>query len=243
MFEFAALFSQSGCFTCASSCRILFAITLLIFVFAGVPASSKFHVRVPRAAAVNLLRDRARVPAAADLPPGDLRRASAVVRAGAAKWEAGRTVRAALLFCLIAVAFRDFSPAIVGGPSGDFNIVSYGGFQMSALAGFMLSPDIACYPSRHGEADPPKLSYPRGKRGKPPDGSRAPRSIRSASAPSSPPPSAISTSMRAAMTTSCKTTSATCVGPTRAGSPSIDVWRAFPLRPSWPCRSAGPPGS
>ncbi len=52
-----------------------------------------------------------------------------------------RAVRTGLLFCLIAAPFL-IQSAYRWQTLGDFNIVSFGGFAMSAPAAFMLSPEI-----------------------------------------------------------------------------------------------------
>jgi hypothetical protein len=58
------------------------------------------------------------------------------------------TLRAAVLLLALTLPFL-LQAGIRLRAVGDFNIVSYGGFQMSALAGFMLTPDlIADLPAR-----------------------------------------------------------------------------------------------
>jgi hypothetical protein len=55
--------------------------------------------------------------------------------------QARRAMYAGLLFCLIAAPFL-IQSAYRWRTVGDFNVVSFGGFAMSAPAGFMLSPEI-----------------------------------------------------------------------------------------------------
>lgn len=137
----AALFSQSGLY----HLRLLLpespAIISLTFALAGVlaAANSPFAFRalaLPIAAATGfayLLRPSF-LPTIVVTPA--LWYALAV-RNGQSR----RAARAAVLFCLVAAPFV-LQSAYRWNTVGDFNIVSFGGFQMSALAGLMLTPQI-----------------------------------------------------------------------------------------------------
>ena len=144
----AALFSQSGLY----HLRLLLpespAITALIFAFAGVlaAANSLFAYRllllpIAVATALAYLLRPSFLPAIFAVP---------------ALWyvlalrngQARRATRAILLFCLIAAPFV-IQSAYRWKTVGDFNIVSFGGYTMSGMAGFMLSPEIvAALPDR-----------------------------------------------------------------------------------------------
>jgi hypothetical protein len=137
----AALFSQSGLY----HFRLLLpespAITALIFAFAGVLAASNsvaafYRLLLPIAAMCGLayLLRPSFLPAIFVIP---------------ALWcvlairnsQARRVTRTLVLFALVAAPFLVQS-AYRWRAVGDFNIVSFGGYQMSALAGFMLTPDL-----------------------------------------------------------------------------------------------------
>ncbi len=137
----AALFSQSGVYHLRLLLPEAPAITALILAFAGVlaAANSAFAYRVlvlPIAFATTLsyLLRPSFLPAIFVVP---LLWFALAHRNG----QAHRAVRAGLLFCLIAAPFL-IQSAYRWRSVGDFNVVSFGGFQMSAVAGFMLSPEI-----------------------------------------------------------------------------------------------------
>ena len=137
----AALFSQAGLFQLRLLLPEAPAITALILAFAGVlaAANAAFAYRVlvlPIALATTLayLLRPSFLPAIFVVP--------ALWYALARRHGQGRrAVRTGLLFCLIAAPFL-IQSAYRWQTVGDFNIVSFGGFAMSAPAGFMLSPEI-----------------------------------------------------------------------------------------------------
>ena len=137
----AALFSQSSLY----HLRLLLpespAITALILAFAGVLAAANsvlayrlLLLPIALATALAYLLRPSFLPAIFAVP---------------ALWyvlalrngQARSATRAILLFSLIAAPFV-IQSAYRWKTVGDFNIVSFGGYTMSAMAGFMLSPEI-----------------------------------------------------------------------------------------------------
>ncbi len=139
--SFAALFSQSGLFHLRLLLPESLAITLLIFAFAGVLAASNsiaaFRVLLLPIAFTTGLTYLLRptfLPAILGVP-------ALWYMLALRNQHAGRAVRVALLFCLIAAPFI-IQSGYRWKTVDDFNIVSFGGYQMSPLAGFMLTPEI-----------------------------------------------------------------------------------------------------
>jgi hypothetical protein len=137
----AALFSQSSLLHLRLLLPEAPAITSLILAFAGVlaAANSRLAYRllvlpIALATALSYLLRPSFLPAIFVVP---------------ALWYAlarrngqrHRAVRTGLLFCLIAAPFL-IQSAYRWQTVGDFNVVSFGGFAMSAPAGFMVSPEI-----------------------------------------------------------------------------------------------------
>jgi len=137
----AALFSQSSLYHLRLLLPEAPAITALILAFASVLAASNsllayrvLVLPIALATALAYLLRPSFVPAIFILP--------ALWYALARRnGQAHRAVRAGLLFCLIAAPFL-IQSAYRWQAVGDFNIVSFGGFTMSAPAAFMLSPEI-----------------------------------------------------------------------------------------------------
>jgi hypothetical protein len=136
-----ALFSQSGLYHLRLTTPESAAISFLLLAFAGTLAISRsvvaFWLMLPMigvtAGTAYLLRPSF-LPAMIALPALWCLLA---LRNGIS----GRLLRSVFLFCAIAAPFVVQS-AVRWRAAGDFNIVSFGGFQMSAMAGFMLTPEI-----------------------------------------------------------------------------------------------------
>ncbi len=137
----AALLSQSSLYHLRLLLPEAPAITALVLAFAGVlaAANSVFAYRllllpIAVATALSYLLRPSFLPAIFAVP---------------ALWyvlalrnrQARRATRAILLFFLITAPFV-IQSACRWKAVGDFNIVSFGGFNMSGMAGFMLSPEI-----------------------------------------------------------------------------------------------------
>lgn len=137
----AALLSQSGLYHLRLLLPESLAITSLIFAFAGALAASNSAsayrlLLLPIALTTGLayLLRPTFLPAILIIPALWY---ALVLRNG----QHPRIVRTVLLFCVIAAPFL-LQSAYRWRTVGDFNIVSLGGFTMSAPAGFMLSPQI-----------------------------------------------------------------------------------------------------
>ena len=137
----AALFSQSSLY----HLRLLLpespAIAALILAFAGVLAAANsvsgyrlLLLPIALATALAYLLRPSFLPAIFAVPA--LWYLLALRNA-----QARRVIRKILLFCLIAASFV-IQSAYRWKTVGDFNIVSFGGYTMSPMAGFMLTPEI-----------------------------------------------------------------------------------------------------
>jgi hypothetical protein len=137
----AALFSQSSFYHLRLLLPEAPAITALIVAFAGVlaAANSAFAYRVlvlpiALATALSYLLRPSFLPAIFIVP-------ALWYTLARRNGQGRRAVRIGVLLCLIAAPFL-IQSAYRWRTVGDFNVVSFGGFAMSAPAGFMLSPEI-----------------------------------------------------------------------------------------------------
>jgi hypothetical protein len=137
----AALFSQSALYHFRLLLPESLAITALIFAFAGMLAASNsvaafYRLLVPITVMCGLayLLRPSFLPAILVVPVLWYMLATR-------KDQARRITRTLLLFGLVAAPFL-LQSAYRWKTVGDFNVVSFGGYQMSALAGFMLTPEL-----------------------------------------------------------------------------------------------------
>ena len=137
----AALFSQSGLLHLGLVLPESPAITFLLFAFAGTLAASRSAVAfgllivpIGFATGIAYILRPSLLPAIIAVPALWYLLA---VRSG----QADRASRAILLALAVALPFIVQS-GVRWKSVGDFNLVSFGGFAMSGMAGFMLTPDI-----------------------------------------------------------------------------------------------------
>ena len=137
----AALFSQSGLFHLGLLLPESPAIAFLLFAFAGTLAAARsaaafrlLFVPIGLATGIAYILRPSLLPAIVAVPALWYLLA---VRSG----QAGRASRAVLLVLAVALPFIVQS-GLRWKSIGDFNIVSFGGFAMSGMAGFMLTPDV-----------------------------------------------------------------------------------------------------
>jgi hypothetical protein len=137
----AALFSQSGLLHVGFLLPESAAISFLLFAFAGTLAAARsalafrlLIVPIGLATGIAYILRPSLLPAIVAVPALWYLLA---VRSG----QAERVSRALLLLLAVALPFIVQS-ALRWKSVGDFNIVSFGGFVTSGMAGFMLTPDI-----------------------------------------------------------------------------------------------------
>jgi hypothetical protein len=137
----AALFSQSGLFHVGFLLPESPAIAFLLFAFAGTLAAARsptafrlLLVPIGLATGLAYIMRPSLLPAIVAVPALWYLLA---VRSG----QAARVSRALLLVLAVALPFIVQS-ALRWKSVGDFNIVSFGGFVTSGMAGFMLTPDV-----------------------------------------------------------------------------------------------------
>jgi hypothetical protein len=137
----AALFSQSGLFHLGFLLPESPAISFLLLAFAGTLAASRsafafrlLVIPIGLATGIAYVLRPSFLPAIVAVPALWYLLA---VRSG----QAGRVSRAVLLVLAVALPFIVQS-GLRWKSVGDFNIVSFGGFTTSGMAGFMLTPDI-----------------------------------------------------------------------------------------------------
>jgi hypothetical protein len=137
----AALFSQSGLFHLRVLAPESPAISFLLLAFAGVLAASRsipafwmLLVPVGMATATAYILRPTFLPAMIAIPALWF---ALALRNGQPR----RAARTILLFCAVVVPFV-IQSGFRWRAVGDFNIVSFGGYQMSAMAGLMLTPEV-----------------------------------------------------------------------------------------------------
>jgi hypothetical protein len=137
----AALFSQSGLFHLSFLLPESPAISFLLFAFAGTLAAARSAIAfrlllVPiwLATGIAYIMRPSLLPAIVAIPALWYLLA---VRSG----QSGRVSRAVLLVLAVALPFIVQS-GLRWKSVGDFNIVSFGGFVTSGMAGFMLTPEV-----------------------------------------------------------------------------------------------------
>jgi hypothetical protein len=137
----AALFSQSGLFHLRLLVPESAAVSFLLLAFAGILAASRsltafwvLLVPIGIATGIAYILRPTFLPAMVVIP---------------ALWlvlalrneQTRRASRTILLFCAVGLPFV-IQSGIRWRAVGDFNIVSFGGYQMSAMTGFMLTPEV-----------------------------------------------------------------------------------------------------
>jgi hypothetical protein len=137
----AALFSQSGLFHFSFLLPESPAISFLLFAFAGTLAATRSEIAfrlllvpIGLATGIAYIMRPSLLPAIVAVPALWYLLA---VRSGLA----GRASRAVLLVLAVALPFIVQS-SLRWRSVGDFNIVSFGGFATSGMAGFMLTPNV-----------------------------------------------------------------------------------------------------
>src|SRR5262245_1907459 len=137
----AALFSQSGLIHLSFLLPESPAISFLLFAFAGTLAATRSEtafrllvIPIGLTTGIAYIMRSSLLPAIVAVPALWYLLA---VRNG----RAGRASRAILLASAVALPFIVQS-SLRWNSVGDFNIVSFGGFVMSGMAGFMLTPDV-----------------------------------------------------------------------------------------------------
>lgn len=210
----AALMAQAALFHVPLLVPEAAASAFLLLAFAGVLAAScsgrllwLLLVPIAGAAAMAYLLRPAFLPAIFVLP------VLFFIFAGrnGLEW---RIVRALCLLVAVALPFL-VQAGVRQRAVGDFNVVSYGGFQMSALAGLMLTPElVARLPAGVQTTAQAVLAVRRAAEA---ESRVAPTPLNSAgSVLSDRPRSAISTSMQELMMTCCEKLRS-CESPARAG--------------------------